>query len=100
MDPLERLLFWLLDGTRGGPTRIALLSILSKRPMNLRQLSIAAGIDYKTAEHHVQLLIKNSVLGCIGSGYGKAYFVTDEAKGQRRFIELAKGGNNGGKKKD
>jgi len=96
---MERLLFWLLEGTRGGPTRMQLLSILSKKPMNLRQLSIAAGIDYKTAEHHVQLLMKNSVLGCVGAGYGKAYFVTDEAKAQKRFSELVKGGNNGSKKR-
>jgi hypothetical protein len=42
MDPMKRLLYWLLEGTRGGPTRIQLLSLLSKRPMNLRQLALAA----------------------------------------------------------
>ena len=46
MDSMKRLLYWLLEGTRGGPTRIHLLSLLSKRPMNLRQLSLAAGFDY------------------------------------------------------
>ena len=28
MEPVKRFLFWLLDGTRGGPTRVRLLAIL------------------------------------------------------------------------
>lgn len=97
MDPMKRLLFWLLEGTRGGPTRIQLLSILVKKPMNLRQLSIAAGLDYKTVEHHVQLLMKNSVLECSGNGYGQVYFVTDYVLAQKEFSALIRGGKNGGK---
>lgn len=99
MDTMKRLLFWLLQGTKGGPTRIALLSILADRPMNLRRLSIAAGIDYKTAEHHVALLMKNSVLECSGNNYGKVYFVSDIALAQKEFSGIIKGGKNGWKEK-
>ncbi|MFA6489833.1 MAG: winged helix-turn-helix domain-containing protein [Candidatus Micrarchaeia archaeon] len=99
MDAMKRLLFWLLEGTKGGPTRITLLSLLHRRPMNLRQLSLAAGIDYKTAEHHVDLLRKNSVLECSGEGYGKIYFISDIALAQKDFAGMIRGGKNGGKEK-
>ena len=62
MEPTKRLLFWLLEGTKGGPTRIQLLSLLAKKPMNMRQLALAAKLDYKTVEHHVRLLEKNLVI--------------------------------------
>ncbi len=99
MEPMKRLLFWLLEGTRGGPTRINLLSLLSKKPMNLRQLSLAAGLDYKTVEHHAQLLLKNSVLECSGNNYGKIYFISDIALAQEGFTTMIRGGNNGRKEK-
>jgi DNA-binding transcriptional ArsR family regulator len=99
MESMERLLFWLLDGTRGGPTRILLLSILAKKPMNLHRLSLAADLDYKTVEHHVKLLLENAVIECTGSGYGKMYFVSDIALAQKGFREMLRGGKNGGKQK-
>lgn len=96
---MRRLLYWLLEGTKGGPTRTQLLSILAKRPMNLRQLSLAAGLDYKTAEHHVKLLMKNSVLECSGAGYGQVYFVSDALSADKDFSKMIRGGNDGKKKK-
>jgi DNA-binding transcriptional ArsR family regulator len=95
MDPMKRLLFWLLEGTKGGPTRIQLLSLLAKKPMNLRQLSLAAGFDYKTVEHHVSLLMKNSVLECAGTGYGKLYFVSDAVLSYDDFKVIIRGDGNG-----
>jgi DNA-binding transcriptional ArsR family regulator len=99
MEPMKRLLFWLLEGTKGGPTRINLLSILAKKPMNMRQLSLAAGLDYKTVEHHVDLLAKNSVLECTGNGYGQVYFISDIALADKGFAAMVRGGNNGRKSK-
>ena len=99
MDPMKRLLFWLLEGTKGGPTRILLLSILAKKPMNLRQLSLAAGLDYKTVEHHVDLLVKNSVLEHSGNGYGQVYFITDIALAEKGFSDIIRGEHNGKRKK-
>jgi len=96
---MRRLLYWLLEGTKGGPTRTQLLSILIKKPMNLRQLSLAAGLDYKTVEHHVELLMKNSVLERSGSGYGKVYFVSDAVSSEKDFSKMIRGGKNGCKKK-
>jgi len=99
MDSMTRLLYWLLEGTKGGPTRIRILSLLLKKPMNLRQLSLAAELDYKTVEHHVQLLTQNSVIECQGNGYGRVYFVSEEMLTQKEIMGLLRGGRNGGKKK-
>ena len=74
-----------------------LLSLLSKRPMNMRQLALAADFDYKTVEHHVQLLLKNSVLEKSGNGYGQVYFISDIALAQDELGKLMKGDRNGKK---
>lgn len=97
MEPTKRLLFWLLEGTKGGPTRIQLLSLLVKKPMNLNQLSKAAGLDYKTVEHHVQVLEKNLIIEPMGSRYGKMYFVSDLLLGEKEFMDKIRGGKHEGK---
>ena len=99
MEPMKRLLFWLLEGTKGGPTRIRLLSLLVKKPMNMRQLSLAAGLDYKTVEHHVELLAKNAVVESSGKGYGQVFFVTDLVLAQKEVAGMLRGGKDGRKKK-
>jgi len=99
MGPTNRLLFWLLEGTKGGPTRIQILSLLAKKPMNMRQLALAANLDYKTVEHHVRLLEKNLIIDCIGSGYGKAYFVSDMVLGEKEIMDKIRGEGNEGKEK-
>ena len=77
MDSTRRFLFWLLEGTRGGPTRVRLLAILAKRPLNLHQLALAAKLDYSTAEHHIRLMQKHSIVESVGSGYGCLYTLSD-----------------------
>lgn len=77
MEPVKRFLFWLLDGTRGGPTRVRLLAILAKRPMNLHQLALSAQLDYSTAAHHIKLMEKHSIVESMGTGYGCLYAVSD-----------------------
>ena len=91
MEPTKRLLFWLLEGSKGGPTRIQLLSILAKKPMNMRQLALAANLDYKTVKHHVRLLEKNFIIEPMGSGYGKVYFVSDMLLGEKEIMVKIRG---------
>lgn len=95
MDSMRRLIFWLLEGTRGGPTRLRLLALLAKKPMNTRQLALAAGLDYKTVERHVELLAKNSALESSGSGYGQVFFVSDFVFAQKEVARMIRGGMDG-----
>ena len=51
---------------------------LHETPMNTNQLSNALELDYKTIQHHLELLEENNVLTTMGDDYGKTYFVTDQ----------------------
>ena len=95
MDALKRLTFWLLEGTKGGPTRIRLLSLLETKPMNMHQLSKSASLDYKSVEHHIGLLEKNGLVEYTGDGYGKVYFISDSMLSQKDMLERIRGEENG-----
>ena len=88
MESMKRLLFWLLQGTKGGPTRIRLLKLIMKKPMNIRQLSMAAKLDYKTTEHHVKVMLKNSVLETAGNNYGRIFFISELVLTEKEFRKI------------
>jgi len=103
MKSMERLFFWLLEGTKGGPTRVFLLSILEKKPMNLNQLAQASDLDYKTVEHHMGLLEKNYLVERTGTGYGSIFFVSEQVLNEKKIaemIEKVRGENDGRKRKN
>ena len=97
MDSKDRLLFWLLAGTKGGPTRVRLLQALHKKPMNLRKLSMELGMDYKSVKAHTELLLKNGVLDLEGA-YGAIYFISPEWE-ESEYLKEMMGGKNGKKEK-
>jgi DNA-binding transcriptional ArsR family regulator len=70
-------LWWLIGGSRGGRNRLRIIRSLHETPMNTNQISNALDLDYKTIQHHLELLEENDVLTTMGDDYGKTYFVTD-----------------------
>lgn len=87
MDSRSRLLFWLLTATKGGPTRIRILSAIKKKPMNLRQLAIHLRLDYKTVKAHIELLLKNGIIDMQGK-YGAIYFISPEWEKNELLIKI------------
>jgi DNA-binding transcriptional ArsR family regulator len=76
-DPrLRRLLWFLMGGSRGGEKRARIIDHLSRRPSNLNQLSRELELQYKLVQHHVRVLMKNSLLITSGEGYGEMYFLS------------------------
>ncbi len=75
---LRRVLWHLVGGTRGGPLRLRILAMLRDRPYNTNQLSVALAIDYKTAQHHLRVLVENRIIEAQGDRYGAQYFLTKE----------------------
>jgi DNA-binding transcriptional ArsR family regulator len=74
---LKRLLWYLLGGTRGGPTRAAILKTLHERPLNANQLAETLGVDYKTIQHHLRVLEENGLVAPSEKGaYGAMIFLT------------------------
>jgi DNA-binding transcriptional ArsR family regulator len=73
-DPdLRRLLWYLLGATRGGETRARLMSEMRKQPGNINQLSKRLGLEYRSVQHHIDVLEKNSLLASTGEHYGRTY---------------------------
>jgi predicted transcriptional regulator len=92
MDPMKRLLYWLIDGTRGGKTRAKLILLLLKKPRNTRQLALASGFDYTTVQYHIELLEKNSLLERSGGKYGGVYFVSEIISSNKEYLSAIRGG--------
>lgn len=99
MDPKTRLLYWLLNASRGGPTRLRILQVLKKKPMNIRRLSMALKMDYKTVQGHVELLVGERVLETPKKKYGSIYFISPEWDDNQYLIGLLRDDGNGKKKK-
>ncbi len=63
LNPAFRSLMWyLLQGTRGGPNRRRILEELRRSPANAHQLSSVLELDYRTVRHHLRLLEQNHVV--------------------------------------
>lgn len=73
---MRQLLWWLVGGTRGGENRLRLIRALNERPMNTNQLSNELDLNYKTVQHHLEMLTENGVLTTSGEEYGKLFFLT------------------------
>ena len=84
---MRRVLWWLIGGSRGGRNRLRIIRSLSETPMNTNQLSKALDLDYKTIQHHLELLEENNVLTTMGDDYGKTYFVTDQMEGNMDVLD-------------
>jgi DNA-binding transcriptional ArsR family regulator len=98
MDSKTRLLYWLLNASRGGPTRQRILKALSNKPMNMRRLSISLELDYKTVQGHIELLMENGIVETPEKKYGSVYFLSPEWVGNSYLSELLEGGYDGKRK--
>ena len=75
-EDLRRLLWYLLGATRGGQTRARLINALRVQPGNLNQLAKRLDVEYRTVQHHMEVLKKNSLVDSRGEHYGLTYFLT------------------------
>lgn len=80
MKHLEKLLWWLILGKRGGVNRARIIKKLKERPYNAHQLSKELDLDYKTIRHHIKILEENNVIKPTGDSYSKLYFLTDDVE--------------------
>jgi len=74
---MRQLLWWLIGGSRGGRNRLRIVRTLEERPMNTNQLSNELDLNYKTVQHHLEVLEENNIVTTQGEDYGKLYFLTD-----------------------
>ncbi len=74
-EEFRRLLWFLLGGSRGGENRVRILNAIRTRPNNLNQLSKLLGIDYRSVQHHMGVLLKNSLVIGSGEKYGVVFSI-------------------------
>lgn len=84
---LRRLLWYLLGGTRGGPSRVEILKALRQRPLNANQLSETVGLDYKTVEHHLRVLRENGLVTSEKGTYGALLFLSSTIEDAWPLVE-------------
>lgn len=84
---MEKVLWYLLAGTRGGENRARIIHALQERPRNANQLADHLGLDYNTVRYHLDMLTDHNVLEASGDEYGKVYFLTDQFKHHEEAFE-------------
>ncbi len=75
---MEKVLWYLLAGTRGGENRARIIRALRERPRNANQLADHLGLDYNTVRYHLDMLTDHDVLEPSGEEYGRIYLPTDQ----------------------
>jgi DNA-binding transcriptional ArsR family regulator len=80
MNHMEKLLWWLIMGKRGGINRARIIRKLKDRPYNTNQLSKELDLSYKTVRHHIKILEENKIIKPSGDSYSKLYFLEDEVE--------------------
>jgi DNA-binding transcriptional ArsR family regulator len=86
---MEQVLWYLIAGTRGGPTRVRIIRAIEERPRNANQLAEHLDVDYNTVRYHLDMLTDHDILEATGDGYGNVYFTTDRFSQHREAFEQA-----------
>jgi DNA-binding transcriptional ArsR family regulator len=84
---MEKALWYLLAGMRGGENRARIIRALSERPRNANQLSDALGVEYNTVRYHLDLLVEHDIVEKGEESYGTMYFLTDRFEQHRAQFE-------------
>jgi DNA-binding transcriptional ArsR family regulator len=74
---MEKALWYLLAGTRGGENRARIIRCLLDRPRNPNHLATELDLDYNTVTHHLDTLEDHAVVEASGDEYGAVFVVTD-----------------------
>ena len=87
---MDKLLWFLIVGSRGGINRARIISSLNDLPKNANQLSEKLRLDYKTVAHHLKVLKKNSMITEEGNGYGNVFFLSTHLERSYEVFEKIK----------
>lgn len=72
--------------------RAEIVGLLERRPYNAHELSRLLGVDYKTARHHLRVLVENGLLVADEGHYGCLYHWSADLRAEQatwREIEAA-----------
>lgn len=84
---MEKILWHVIVGTRGGEKRVRIIRALSERPHNTNQLAERLDICYNTVKHHLEILEEHNIVTPGVKEYGKLYHLTDQFEAHRDEFE-------------
>jgi len=84
---MEKALWYLIAGMRGGENRARIIEVLDEQPRNANQISEDLDLDYNTVRHHLEMLQDHDVIETGGEEYGKLYFLSDRFDHHRETFE-------------
>ena len=84
---MEKALWYLLAGTRGGENRARIINSLDDRPKNTNRLSESLDLDYKSVRHRIDMSEEYGIIESGGNNYGEMYFLTDRFEENRQSFE-------------
>ena len=84
---MEKALWYLFVGTRGGANRARIVRLLDERPRNANQLHEELELDYNSVRYHLDVLEDHDVIESGDQEYGRLYFLTDRFENHRDQFE-------------
>jgi predicted transcriptional regulator len=86
----KRILLYLIAGTKGGINRARILKSLKAEPKNTNRLAQELQLDYKTVQHHIDVLVEHKLIEpSKQDAYGALYFLTPLMEdGYQMFEEI------------
>jgi len=88
---MNKRLWHLVAGTRGGVNRAKIIWFLRARPSNANAIAAHLRLDYKTVRHHLDVLRDNNVVMATGTdnGYGTVYSLSPRLQTHfEEFLEI------------
>ncbi len=85
---MDRVLWWLILGTKGGINRARIIKKLKERPYNAHQLTEQLNLSYRTIRHHIKILEDAKLIRSAGQKYGKMYFLSDDMENNYDDFEI------------
>lgn len=70
---MDRLLWYVFAGSRGGATRVRIVQALMEEPRNTHELARHLGMDYKTIQYNLRVLDKHRYVVAGEEGYGQSW---------------------------
>ncbi|WP_135852006.1 ArsR/SmtB family transcription factor [Halorussus salinus] len=84
---MEKVLWYVLAGTRGGVNRARLLRAIDERPRNPNQLAEELDLNYDTIRHHLDVLVENDLVESSGDDYGAVYLPSEATRDHWDTVE-------------
>jgi predicted ArsR family transcriptional regulator len=70
---MEKALWYLIAGARGGENRARIIRLLDEWPRNANRLANELDVEYNTVRHHLDTLAEHNVVEPGGSEYAELY---------------------------